>query len=289
MKHVHVWVLAARPKTLPASLGLVILGSTLAFQTGFFHLPMFLMTLFCALGLQISVNYANDYFDYLYGFDTSMRKGPVRVTAAGLVPPTTMKKALILALGFTALCGVYLCLQGGVIITLLFTASLALTLAYTAGPFPLSRLGIADPFALLFFGPFATSGTYFLQTHEWSLSSFLIGIGPGMIAVALTTLNDIRDVSEDAITGKKTSIVRFGVRFGKIKYLFCLLVASSVPFLFYSNHPYTSLSLLFLLPIFGAVQILFSYKDPARLNEALSITGKSHLVYCLLCSLGWLL
>lgn len=289
MKSLQIWITAARPKTLPASVGLILLGSTLSISAGFFNPLLFLMTSLTALGIQISTNFANDYFDFIKGADTAERKGPLRVTQAGLVSLSTMKKALCISFGITALLGCYLIWHGGIAMTILVSLSLLLAAAYTGGPFPLAYLGLGDLFAFLFFGPIAVVGTYFLQAGTFSWNAALIGIGAGALSTALLSVNNVRDYQEDLSAKKKTLVVRFGKRFGQIEYLACLAIAWIVPFFFCKTHPFCLLCLLTWIPAFFTIKTLFSYSDPRQLNTVLAQTGQILLLYCLFFCIGWML
>jgi 1,4-dihydroxy-2-naphthoate octaprenyltransferase len=224
-----VWILASRPKTLSAAFCPVTAGSLLALRDGSFDFVVFLITLCTALGIQIGTNLANDYFDFEKGADTAERKGPLRVTQAGLVSPHTMKRAIFLCFTLTALLSSYLVFRGGPIIALLSSLSILLGLAYTAGPFPLAYLGLGEIFVFLFFGPIATLGTYYLQTHFFSWEAICFGMGIGLVSTAILVANNLRDIDEDRKAGKKTLCVRFGKNFGIYEYTACLLGAFVFP------------------------------------------------------------
>ncbi len=289
MNSLSIWIAAARPKTLWAGIAPVIMGSMLALIKGPFSPLIFVCTLLTALGIQIATNFANDYFDFLKGADTKERKGPLRVTQAGLVSLSVMKRAVILCLSFTALSGLYLVIEGGIVIGCLLLLSLVLAVLYTAGPCSLAYLGLGDIFVLVFFGPVAVAGTCFLQTGRISSEGILCGLAVGAISTAILCINNLRDVVEDAKAGKKTLAVRFGVRFTKIQYLICLGSAGVIPFFFLSSKPYTLLSLLFFYPAFGSVRTVFSYGNPKELNPVLGQTGKLLILYTALFCIGLIL
>ena len=245
------------------------------------------MTLFTALGIQICANFANDYFDFIKGSDTKERKGPLRVTQAGLVSLPTMKKALYISFGITALLGCCLVWHGGLVIAFLVALSLLSAALYTAGPFPLAYLGLGDLFVFLFFGPIAVAGSYFLQRGQFSWVPVLLGIGAGALSVTPLVVNNIRDRAEDLLANKKTLVVRFGKLFGQIEYIICLAVGSLVPFLFLREHPFCLFSLFFLIPAFPMVRALFTYSDPKDLNKILAKTGQVLLLYYFLFCIGW--
>ncbi len=289
MNSLQIWVTAARPKTLCASVSPVILGSILAFSQGAFQPLLFLFTLITALGIQVSTNLANDYFDFLKGADTADRKGPLRVTQAGLVSLYTMKKAILTSLSLTAFTGLYLSLYGGIVIAGLLILSLLLAVLYTAGPYSLAYLGLGDLFVFCFFGPVAVLGAYYLQTAQFSLDAIFIGLGIGAISTAIICVNNLRDMEEDALVGKKTLAVRFGKTFAKMEYLTCLCLAGFIPYFFLFTHPFTIFSLLFLIPAVPCLRTVFYYEDPKELNIILVKTGQLLVIYTALLSLGWIL
>lgn len=262
---IAVWVQAARPKTLSASLCPVMIGFMLAMRDGFFHFPTIFFTFLAALGIQIGTNLANDYFDFVKGADTSNRKGPVRVTQAGLVSPTAMKQAIFICFFLTALFCCFLVYRGGIYIALLSMLSLTLGLAYTAGPYPLAYLGLGDLFVFLFFGPIATAGTYYLQAQHFSFPALFAGIGPGLLSVAILTVNNLRDIQEDLLARKRTLCVRFGKRFGQYEYLSAILLAALTltPLL----------SFVFLIPATPLIRAVFKAPEPQAFNPLLQKTS----------------
>ncbi|MES2199404.1 MAG: 1,4-dihydroxy-2-naphthoate polyprenyltransferase [Chlamydiota bacterium] len=289
MNSLDIWITAARPKTLCASMSPVLLGSTLAFAEGAFLPLLFLFTLLTALGIQITTNLANDYFDFLKGADTADRKGHLRVTQAGLVSLFTMKKAILLSLSITTFAGLYLTLHGGIFIVGLLILSLVLAILYTAGRYSLAYLGLGDLFVFFFFGPVAVLGTYFLQTGRFSWDAALVGIGIGAISTAIICVNNLRDVEEDALVGKKTLAVRFGRDFAKMEYLTCLCLAGLIPYFFLFTHPLTLISLLFFIPSVSCLRTVFYHENPRELNIVLVKTGQLLIIYTILLSLGWIL
>jgi 1,4-dihydroxy-2-naphthoate polyprenyltransferase len=288
MNSLQVWIAASRPKTLPICLGPALTGTLLAFSQGYFRPILFALTVATALGLQICANFANDYFDCIKGGDTSERKGPLRVTQAGLVSLAQMKTALMLAILITACLGSCLIWYGGFVIAALVALSLLCAVLYTGGPFPFAYLGLGDLFVFLFFGPIATFGAYFLQTSSFSWDPILLGAGSGMLSILPLAINNIRDEKEDRGTGKKTLVVRFGKRFGQIEYLLCVTFGALVPFFFCTRHPLCLASLIFLIPASFLVRTIFTFTAPHELNTTLAKTGKIIFLYHILFCLGWI-
>ncbi len=284
-----IWFLAIRPKTLVLSFCPVLIGTFLAFKEHSFHGLTCLFTLLTALGIQIAANLANDYFDFLKGADTAARKGPLRVTQSGLMTLYGIRKATLLAFALTAVTGSYLIWVGGAAIAFLVFLSLGLAFLYTAGPFPLAYVGLGDLFVLIFFGPVATAGTYYLQTHTFQFYALLAGLAPGFLATAVLALNNLRDVAEDRTANKKTLIVRFGRTFGKAEYLFVILAGCLTPLFFFRDQPFTALALLTLLPAFPLSAAVWKNEDPYLLNALFQKTALLSLIYTLLFCIGLLL
>ncbi len=269
-----IWLEASRPKTLIASISPALIGTMLAWKTGSFSFFTFLFTLLTGVAIQIGTNFANDYFDFLKGSDTSERKGPRRVTQSGLVSLPVMKKAIILAFSASALFSAYLAFQGGPVITLLALLYIALSLAYTAGPLPLAYLGLGDFFVVFFYGPIATLITYYLQTHALSVEVAILGLSPGLVSTAILTANNLRDIEEDRQCNKKTLCVRFGKTFGRLEYTLCLLLGFSIP-CFYGYY----LPLLLLVPAFIPIKAMWTIQN---LNVPFAQTGKLLVLFTLL-------
>jgi 1,4-dihydroxy-2-naphthoate polyprenyltransferase len=210
------YLLAARPKTLPAAIVPVWAGAVLAWKlTGRFDLALLLATLFGAIFIQIATNFFNDAIDAAKGADTERRAGPQRVTASGLLSRRTVMITasvfLLLALG----CGVVLYREIGWPIVAIGIPSLYLAYGYTGGPFPLAYRGMGELFVVIFFGLVAVGGTVLIQTHEWRLEALLLGAQVGLLSAVLISINNLRDREEDATTGKCTLAVRFGGKFAR--------------------------------------------------------------------------
>ena len=268
------------------------MGIVIAVGAGRFHLLAAAAALLGALLIQIGTNFANDYFDFVKGTDTEARIGPQRATAAGLVAPATMKRAFLLTFGLAVLVGTYLVWRAGWPLVVIGLASVACGVLYTGGPKPLGYIGIADLFVIVFFGPVATAGTYYVQTLEWSRSAVVAGLAPGLLATALLTVNNLRDIEGDRKAGKRSLAVRFGARFAKAEYVFCLLGAAAVPFVLhgYFDAPAgvlaASASCLLGLPPLRAV---LSWTPGRELHGALAATGRLLVLYAVAFSIGWLL
>ncbi len=289
---IQALLLSARPKTLWAAGGPVIMGAAMSGAAGTVDWLVLGATLLCALLIQIGTNYANDYYDFVKGTDTAERVGPVRATAAGLLSPNAMRWAFVMTFGMAALLGCYLVYEGGVAIAIIGVVSIACGVLYTAGPYPLGYLGLGDVFVLVFFGPVAVGGTYYLQTGEITWPSVIAGLGPGLISTAILTVNNFRDYHTDRQTGKRTLVVRFGRRFGKVEYVGSVVGACMVAVglsVFLKGHWWVNLSLLTLPASWKPMRAVLKDAEPEVLNRALAQTGVLLAVYCVLFSVGWVL
>lgn len=286
------WMMACRPKTLTAAVAPVLIGTAMAYGDGLWHLPTALVCLISALLIQVGTNLANDYYDFKKGTDTADRIGPTRVTQAGLIKPETVRWAFIFVF-LLAMAGALILVQrGGWPIAVLGIISILSGIFYTAGPRPLGYIGLGDLFVLIFFGPVAVGGTYFVQTYELNYAIVLAGFGPGLIAMAILAVNNYRDIESDQRSGKKTLAVRFGRTFAQYEYAGAILTAALIPVVIYlliQDHVailYSSMVGLFALP---GIKTVFSSMEGPQLNQALAYTGKVLLIYSFMFSAGWIL
>ena len=219
------WVLAARPKTLPAAVAPVAMGAGIAWRlTGVLSWWLVWCTLLSAVAIQIATNFFNDAIDAAKGADTSQRLGPTRATAAGL----TSSRAMFLAAGVAILTSAALALPliqaRGWMMLMIGLPSLYFSYGYTGGKWPLAYRGWGDAFVLLFFGLIAVSGTVFVLMGEWRGESLVAGIQIGMLSTVLIAINNLRDLEEDRLSVKRTLAVRFGKTFSRVEItLLCLL------------------------------------------------------------------
>lgn len=283
------WFLTARPKTLIALISPVLMGSCLAFLHGSFDILLFFATLLAGLGVQISTNYCNDYFDCVRGADTDKRKGPKRGIHQGLITLKQLKTGTIISFGITALLCCYLVYKGGWILALFSFISLLLAYCYTGGTFSLAYLGISDLFCFAFFGPIASGLTYYLQTHHFHPLAFLAGVAPGALSTAILAVNNIRDIEDDAKVHKKTLPVRLGKQAGEIEYIAMIGIASLVPLAFIKDYPLSILATLIALPGIRIIRTLLKTKQPTEYNKHLQSTAALLFLYTFLFTAGLLL
>ncbi len=284
------WMLAIRPKTLPAAVAPVLIGFSLAFREREHHYSVVFFAVLTALLIQVGTNLVNDYVDFKKGTDNEERRGPVRVTQAGLVSAKGMKKAMFFVLVLIVVSSIPLIVRGGVPILLIGVFSILSGILYTAGPYPLGYIGLGDIFVLLFFGPVATAGTYYVQTLKFDITSVIAGLGPGLLSVAILCVNNLRDVESDRKAGKNTLVVMFGKFFGRMEYLFSLQIAVLIPviiILIGESPNYSVFVAIVLIPSIKSVRIVFSDTEERLLNEMLGYTGKILLLYSFIFSIGW--
>ncbi len=285
------WVLAARPKTLPAAAAPVAVGTAVAISEGVFSFWPALAALLGALLIQIATNFANDVFDYKKGADTTERLGPLRVTQAGLLSPGQVMAGMWLTFGLAAVIGVYLVLVGGWPIVVIGLLSILAGIAYTGGPFPLGYNGLGDLFVFIFFGLVAVCGTYYVQALTVSAAAVWTAIPLGFLATAILVVNNLRDIDTDRAAGKKTMAVRLGRRGAQMEYLLLAGGSYLAPLLMALlgvSSAWVLLSWLSLPLLRPLLHLIFKQKG-RPLNQALAGTARLELVFSLLLALGLIL
>lgn len=287
--NIRPWILAARPKTLPAGIAPVILGSALAFYAGAFQWTPTILCLLFSLLVQISCNYANDYYDHINGVDTKERIGFPRMVNSGLIPPKSMKTAAYLILTLALLAGSGLIFYGGWWLLLVGAISAICAIAYTGGPYPIGYYGLGDLFVFIFYGLVAVLFTFYVQTNFFSKEVFLVASGCGLLAANIRLVNDLRDRQTDAKAGKKTSAVRFGPLFCYTQYFFSNLCAMVfIPILLFMEFNFSGwiiLSTVILLPALRAHWDLM-HANGEQYNKLLERTAKILLSYAVILSVG---
>lgn len=289
-RSLQAWLLAIRPKTLPAGMVPVVLGSALAAADGSFRPLSAGIALVCALGIQVATNFINEIYDFRKGADTTERLGPVRSVAAGLIREETMIRVSAVLLTVIFLLGLYLVSVAGWPILLVGVLSLLFAWAYTGGPYPIAYSGFGDLFVFIFFGLVAVSGTYYVQTLRLDIPVLLAAAAPGAFSVNILLVNNIRDIETDRRVGKMTLPVRIGRERARQLYLLLLVVAYLVPVLVWlKGYSIWGMFSLFSAPL--AIQVagnLYASEGEA-LNDVLAGTGKVMTLHGLLFSAGLLL
>ena len=283
-----IWVAAARPRTLPAAVAPVLVGSAIAARERSFALGPAALCLAFALLVQIGTNFANDYYDFLKGADTKDRVGPRRAVAAGLVTPNEMRWAMIGTLLLAFLIGLALLPYGGWPLLIVGVTSIICGVAYTGGPMPLGYVGLGDFFVFVFFGPVAVISTAYVQSGRVGPVAWLASLPVGLLAANILVVNNYRDVETDAVAGKMTLVVRWGRGYARWQFLTSLVLALVVPVLLAS----AGLGWALLLPLAIApwawiqTRKLARAKSPAELIALLGDTGKLLFLYSALLAAG---
>ena len=275
------WVEAARPKTLPAAVIPVLVGTAVAAAHRAADFGKALVCLAFALLVQIGTNFANDYFDFVQGADTPARVGPRRAVAAGLIAPATMLRATWFVLGAAFLVGLLLVRDGGWGLLPVGVISIACAIAYTGGPFPLGYNGLGDLFVFIFFGLVAVDATFYVQAGGLSPDATSCAAAVGLLAANILVANNYRDAETDARAGKKTLVVRFGRRFALWQYGLSNLVAMLCPpALLLYGYRWPVLAPLVLVPwAMRLTHRLGASVDPAEQIALLGSTAKYLAVF----------
>lgn len=285
------WLLAARPKTLAGALVPILIGSGLAFADGKFNwLPALICCLFAFL-MQIASNVINDLFDYMKGTDREDRLGPERACAQGWITPGAMKKGIIVTVALACAIGSTLLLYGGWWLILIGVVCVIFAFLYTAGPYPLSYHGWGDVLVLLFFGFVPVCGTYYVQALTLTPNVIIGSLISGLAIDTLLVLNNYRDREADALSGKKTVVVRFGEPFGRYLYLFLGIAACEFCLYFVlTGHLWAALlPQFYLIPHFKTWQRMVRINNGKGLNVILGETSRNMLYLAILVSLGLML
>jgi len=281
------WIAGARLRTLPLAISPVLLGTATAYVIGdgAFHWVRALLCLAVALGLQVGVNYANDYSDGIRGTD-SVRVGPARLTGSGAARPRTVLTVALVFFGLAALAGILVIVLSGQW-WLLAVGAVCIVAAwfYTGGKRPYGYYGLGELFVFVFFGLVATAGTTFVQVGDVNLETWMAGVAIGLIACAVLMVNNIRDREQDALAGKRTLAVLIGDRASRITYAVLL----GLPFVilgffvaFYENAGFGYFALLAAVP---AIVITITAKTAAELIIALRLTTVTSLAFAI--ALAW--
>ncbi|HRP03779.1 MAG TPA: 1,4-dihydroxy-2-naphthoate polyprenyltransferase [Opitutaceae bacterium] len=284
-----IWLSATRPRTLPAAIAPVVVGTAFALQHGSVVWYAASACLAFALLVQVGTNFANDYGDFAKGADNVERVGPRRAVAAGLIPAATMKRAAGLVFAAAFLVGLTLLPYGGWPLLAIGITSIACGYAYTGGSWPIAYIGLGDAFVFVFFGLVAVGATYFVQAGSPGMDVWLAAVAIGLLAANILIVNNYRDVQTDARAGKRTSVVRFGRRFARWQFASGHAVALLVPVIIAMRWDAFGWILLplFLTPeaVRQALQLKRS-ESPKGLIDLLGDVGRYLAAYSLLLSAG---
>jgi 1,4-dihydroxy-2-naphthoate octaprenyltransferase len=281
--------MAARPRTLPAAIAPVLVGTSLAIRVGRFHVLAFVAALLGAMLIQVGTNLSNDYSDARRGADAEDRLGPVRVTAGGLVPPRQVLVATYVTFALAVLVGAYLIAIAGWVLVAVGGASILAGVLYTGGPRPYGYEGLGEVFVFLFFGIVAVTGSYFVQRHDLPWEAFVLAIPVGLLIAAILVVNNVRDIESDRRAGKRTLAVRMGRSRTRVLFVAMLLaafVAGLACWIAGPLSPWLALTLLAAPLAVAVARAVLTHTDGPSLNVALARSGILALLYCLLLSAG---
>jgi len=286
---VKKWIDGARPRTLPAAIAPVFVGTSLIGRTDVaFNWLNALLALLVSLLLQIGVNYANDYSDGIRGTD-EVRVGPVRLTASGLATPRAVRNAAFLTFFLAAVCGGVLALRTSLLLIIVGAIAILAAWGYTGTSEPYGYMGFGEISVFIFFGVVATMGSYFAQSEVVSARALLISIPMGALACAILSINNLRDRPKDAEVGKKTVAVRLGDRRARILFLGLLIIAhlTSIAALFIS--PWVLLTLLPLPLTFSIAKSVLRGAVGIELIPLLGKIGRLQMLFALLLTLAFII
>ena len=285
----HRWILAARPRTLPAAISPVLVGWAIAFRYASLHWEAALALLGVALLLQINANLINDVVDFQKGLDTAERLGPLRVTQAGLLTPRQVWQGVTVVFFLAGLLGLYLAWTAGWPVIVMGVAAFGGALAYSTGPFPLAKKGLGDLGVVLFFGFLAVCGTVYVLTGSIPAMAWWGGLAVGALVTNVLVINNLRDINTDRKAGRRTLPVVWGYRAGEGEYVAMISVAYLTPLVLWLggfSNLWVLLPLLSLWLAVGLVVRIHRKLEGRVFNLLLAETARLALIYSLLLALG---
>ena len=286
----NLWVKGARPKTLPAAVAPVLVGSacasvevslTQSWGNSF-------LALIVSLALQVAVNFANDYSDGVRGTDSD-RVGPMRLVGSGAKKPSSVKRAAFVAFGVAAVFGLWLAVLTSWWLLVVGVACIAAGWFYTGGSKPYGYYGFGELFVFVFFGVVATTGTTFVVIQSITATSIVASIAVGCLACALLVINNLRDIPGDTRAGKKTLAVRLGDKQTRRVY-YSLLAFTGVAILQMSvDKPTVLIGLLGLIVAVPAIRKVAQHAVGQELISVLGATGRTQMLTAVTLSVGLVL
>jgi 1,4-dihydroxy-2-naphthoate octaprenyltransferase len=279
------WVLGARPRTLPASVVPVVVGTAVAGAGGHAVWWRAVLAGVVALALQVGTNYANDYSDGVRGTD-EVRVGPVRLVASGLAPPAAVRQAALAAFGVAAVAGLVLAAVSSWWLLAVGAASIAAGYLYTGGPRPYGYAGLGEVFVFVFFGLVATVGTAYVQLGRITGLAVLAAVPVGLLAVAMLVVNNLRDLRADATAGKHTLAVRLGAPATRLVYGGCVLGPFVLAVVIAASRPWALLAVAALPLAVRPVRKVLAGEEGPGLIAVLGDGGRMQLVFGALLAVG---
>jgi len=286
------WMLAIRPKTLPAAAAGVVAGCGVAFTLEQFHIGAALAALCGALLIQVGANLVNDVADFYRGADTKARLGPTRVTHTGLLSAGQVWSGVVIVFALAGLAGVYMTFVAGWPVIVIGLASILAAIAYTAGPCPLAYIGLGDLFVMIFFGFIAVCGTVFVVGGRVPESAWWVAVAVGALTVNILVVNNIRDIETDRKAGRKNIPVVLGRKAAEWEFALMLALAFLVPLLLIVRDLASCWVLLTLLSLPRGLKLwkmLHSGLEGPPLNDTLANTAQMLLLYSVLLAIGFVI
>jgi len=278
---VNKWVLGARPRTLSAAIAPVVVASALAGSD--FNWFRAALALKVAVWLQVGVNYANDYSDGVKGTDEN-RIGPTRLVASGLASAKAVKNAAFISFAIASIAGVWISLLTSPLLILIGVLAIAAAWGYTGGKNPYGYSGLGEISVFVFFGLVATMGTYYVQTENLTVLSFIVAIPMGALACAILEINNIRDRAQDELVGKRSIAVRLGDTKARQLFVSLLLLAHVAAL---ATLVPTALLTLLLVPMsYSISKLVLSGVIGRDLIPVLGRTGKLQLMFAIVFALA---
>jgi len=279
------WLAGTRPRTLPAAVVPVLIGSGVALGYHRFSAGRALLALVVALALQVGVNYANDYSDGVRGSD-ERRVGPVRLVAAGLAPPRQVLAAALACFFVAGVAGLALAAMTSWWLLAVGAACIAAAWFYTGGPKPYGYNGLGEVFVFLCFGVVAVAGTAYVQMKEFSWLGLAASVPAGLLACALLMVNNLRDIRTDTVAGKRTLAVMLGDARSRVAYVLTLLVPFGVAALLAFFRPLTLIVALVLPLARPPIRVVRAGASGPALIKALGQTGRLQLAFGIAFTIG---
>lgn len=288
MSNPNIWVVGARPRTLPAAIAPVFVGTSLIRRDHHsINYLNALLALLVSLLLQIAVNYSNDYSDGVRGTDDS-RVGPIRLVASGLASARAVKQAAIIAFACAASAGVILAIRSSWWLVLVGAISILAAWTYTGGKRPYGYSGFGEISVFIFFGLVATVGSYVAQSRHISWQSVLVSLPVGTLSCSLLAINNLRDLPKDSLVSKRTLAVRLGDARARQMFIGLLLFAHASAALAALITPWTLITLLFAPYTWQIIKAIRAGAQGAALIPMLGRIGKLQLFLSLSLALALL-
>ena len=272
------WIVGARVKTLPAAVAPVLIGTSYAEKINWGNA---LLALLVSLFLQIAVNFANDYSDGVRGTDTH-RIGPVRLVASGLASASSVKRAALISCLIAAIAGLVLAVNISPWLLAVGAAAIWAAWGYTGGKKPYGYFGFGELSVFIFFGLVATVGSYYIQTEQFNWQIFLLAIPVGTLSCAILAINNLRDLPQDKLVGKRTMAVRIGEKNTRVFFMLLLVTAQLTALVAAGINPLALITLICAPITYRVVKQVLNGAVGSDLIEVLSKTAKLQLLMAIL-------